>query len=124
MPRRAPEIEQLVHQWLDHKQAARGEGIRARLADYDGVLAIGTERGEWWSGTEAFAAAHTSGGPFRASVEVLEAHQEGAFAWASVRAAIETGDPETLPIRLTLVLLQEDGDWRIVHSHASAPESD
>jgi ketosteroid isomerase-like protein len=120
MPQRAPQIEQLVRAWLDAKQAADPDAIGARLGSYEGALAIGTDSDEWWSGPEAFRAAHISGGAFEASVDVLDAHQAGSVAWAAVRAVIQTGEPGGFPIRLTLVLTEQDGDWRIVQSHASS----
>jgi ketosteroid isomerase-like protein len=123
MPRRATEVEQVVRAWLGDKQAARAANIEQRLADYDGALAIGTERDEWWSGSEAFRSAHVSGGEFSATIEDLEAHREGQVAWAAARAVIDTGGPERLVIRLTLVLVRDDGAWRIVQSHASTPEA-
>jgi ketosteroid isomerase-like protein len=119
MPQRAPEIEQLVRAWLDAKQAAAADAIEAGLGSYEGALAIGTDSDEWYSGPEAFREAHTAGGPFEASIEALEAHRAGLVAWAAVRATIETGEPGGFPIRLTLVLIEEGGDWRIVQSHAS-----
>ena len=119
MPRRAPDIEDVVRAWLDDKQAARADGIERRLADYEGALAIGTDREEWWSGSEAFRTAHVSGAPFTAKLESVEAHAEGHVAWAAVRAVIETGEPDGFPVRLTLVLVDSDDGWRIVQSHAS-----
>jgi ketosteroid isomerase-like protein len=88
------------------------------------VQAIGTEAAEWWSGADAFADAHASGGPFSVSVESVEAHREGAVAWAAVRAIIHTGEHGGLPVRLTLVLAQEsESRWRVVQSHASTPSA-
>jgi ketosteroid isomerase-like protein len=122
MPQRAPEVEQFVRDWLDAKQAGDAAGIRAALSDYDGVLAIGTEAAEWWCGGPAFADAHTAGGPFRATLDHVEAHREGLLAWAAVRAVVETGEPGGLGIRLTLVLVSRDGAWQVVQSHASLAE--
>ena len=121
MPERSREVEDVVRTWLEAKQAADADGIARRLSAYKGTLAIGTDAAEWWSGAEDFIAAHTSGGPFSASVTSLEAHVQGAVAWAAVQATIDTGEPEGLPIRLTLVLVDELDGWRIVQSHASLP---
>jgi ketosteroid isomerase-like protein len=121
VPRRAPEIEELIRDWLDDKQAARTDGIARRLADYDGALAIGTGPDEWFIGGAAFRSGHTSGGPFTATIEAVEAHREGDAAWAAVRAVIDTGEPDGFPIRLSLVLIARDDGWQIVHSHASTP---
>jgi ketosteroid isomerase-like protein len=125
MPERSPEVEQLVRDWLDAKQAGDGAAIRGALSTYGEVLAIGTDAGEWWSGSRAFAEAHAAGGPFTASLDHVEAHREGAAAWAAVRARIDTGEPGGMPVRLTLVLVRNgDGDWRIAQSHASVPDGD
>src|SRR4051812_36825091 len=119
MPGRCAEVEQIVREWLVEKQAARVDGIAGRLSAYDGVLAIGTELDEWWPGSVDFCSAHTSGGAFVATVDSVEAHSEGPVAWAAAQAVIETGEPGGLPVRLTLVLIREKDDWRIVQSHAS-----
>jgi ketosteroid isomerase-like protein len=123
MPGRCAEVEQIVREWLVEKQAARLEGIAGRLSSYDGVLAIGTERDEWWAGSDGFRSAHTSGGPFVATVDSVEAHSEGPVAWAAAQAVIETGEPGGLPVRLTLVLVRDEDGWRIVQSHASVPDA-
>jgi ketosteroid isomerase-like protein len=123
MPERAPEVEWFVREWLDAKQAGNGAGIGAALSDYDGVLAIGTEAAEWWSGAGEFAARHTAGGPFAATIDHVEAHRQGAVAWAAVRAVIETGEAGGFGVRLTLVLMRDDeGSWKLVQSHASAAD--
>jgi ketosteroid isomerase-like protein len=121
MPERSREVEEVVRLWLDAKQAADAEGIARRLSGYKGALAIGTDATEWWSGAERFAAAHTSGGPFTASLNTLEAHVHGAVAWAAVDATLDTGKPGGAGIRVTLVLVAELDGWRVVQSHASLP---
>ena len=118
MPERAREVEEVVAEWLDAKQAADAEGIARRLSAYKGALAIGTDADERWSGADRFADAHTSGGPFTAALNSVEAHRHGPVAWAAVDATIEDGPS----IRLTLVLVEELDGWRIVQSHASTPD--
>lgn len=119
MTERDREVEEVVRTWLDAKQAADAEGISRHLSAYKGALAIGTGAAEWWSGADEFAAAHLGAGPFRATVNSVEAHRHGEVAWAAVDATIQTGEPEGVPVRLTLVLVEELGGWRIVQSHAS-----
>jgi ketosteroid isomerase-like protein len=121
MPTRAQDVEEVVRAWLDAKQAADAEGIARRLSAYEGVLAVGTEAEEWWSGVDRFSDAHTSGGAFTASLNALEAHVHGQVAWAAVDATLNTAEPEGMSIRLTLVLIEELDGWRIVQSHASVP---
>ena len=109
--------------WLKAKQAADGPAIRDGLSGYEGVLAIGTEAAEWWADAGPFAEAHTAGGGFTAAIEHVEAHAHGSVAWAAARATVATDDPGGMAVRLTLVLVREDGGrWRVVHSHASVPD--
>ena len=117
MPERARDVEEVVREWLDAKQAADADGIALHLSAYKGAMAIGTHAGEWWSGADEFAAAHTSGGPLTASLNIIEAHRHGPVAWAAVDATLDSGEN----VRLTLVLLEELGGWRVVQSHASMP---
>ena len=121
MPERAREVEEVVRTWINAKQAADVDAIARRLSAYKGVLAIGTDAEEWWSGADQFSTAHTSGAPFSASLTTLEAHVHGSVAWAAVSAVIDTGEPVGVTIRLTLVLVEELDGWRVVQSHASVP---
>jgi ketosteroid isomerase-like protein len=119
---RSSEVEQVVRDWLDAKQAADGAAVRSGLSRYRGVLAIGTDTSEWWAGETAFAEAHVGGGPFSATLDDVEAHRHGDVAWAAVRAVIATGEPGGIAVRLTLVLERDaEGAWRVVQSHASMP---
>jgi ketosteroid isomerase-like protein len=123
MPERSPEVEQVVRDWLEAKQAADRSGIGAGLSDYGDALGIGTEASEWWAGAGDFVEAHVTGSGFAAVVDHVEAHRHDAVAWAAVRATIETGEAGGMPVRLTLVLVsQGEAGWRIVQSHVSVPE--
>jgi ketosteroid isomerase-like protein len=121
MPERARDVEQVVREWLDAKQSGDAAAISRRLSAYKGVLAVGTDAGERWSGVDRFSEAHTAGGPFNASVKALEAHAHGPVAWAAVDATVHGDGGDDLNIRLTLVLIEELDGWRVVQSHASMP---
>ena len=121
MTERDREVEEVVRTWLGAKQAGDAERISRNLSAYKGALAIGTDAAEWSSGPDEFAAAHLGGGAFQATLNSVEAHRHGEVAWAAVDATIETGAGESLPVRLTLVLVEELGGWRVVQSHASMP---
>src|SRR5688572_18095040 len=121
MPERARDVEEVVREWLEAKQAGDPAGVAQHLSAYKGAVGIGTDAGEWWSGADEFAAAHIGGGPFIGSIGALEAHRHGPVAWAAVDATIDTGEGEGTPVRLTLVLVEELDGWRVVQSHASVP---
>lgn len=120
---RDPDVEQLIADWLEAKQTADAERISSALSDSDAVLAIGTAADEWCAGSDAFLKAHTSAPPFQATIEHIEAYSDGPVAWAAARASIDVGKTTPLQIRLTLVLVSEQGGWRIVQSHASVAGS-
>ena len=121
MAERSAEVEEVVRAWLTSKQSGEAEGIRRSLSTYDGALAIGTEAQEWWAGPK-FTEAHVGGGPFELTLEHVEAHREGSVGWAAVRARVGRGGDGEPTVRLSLVLVHEDGRWQVVQSHVSVPE--
>jgi ketosteroid isomerase-like protein len=122
--RRAPDVERVISDWLEAKHVGDAPRIRTSLSSDDAALAIGTGAEEWYAGATTFADAHASAPPFTAAIEHLEAYAVGPVGWAAVRAVVQTGDGGGVPVRLTLVLANEDGSWRIVQSHASTAASD
>jgi hypothetical protein len=60
-----------------------------------GAVFVGTDPTEWWEGFEAFVEA------MRAQSEAME------------------GDGTEIPFRNTVVFRREDGEWKLVHEHAS-----
>ena len=120
MPERARDVEEVVREWLAAKQAGDADGVSRHLSAYKGAVGIGTAADEWWQGADAFAAAHTGDGVFAATVTSVEAHRHGPVAWAAVDATMDASEGDGMPLRLTLVLLEELGGWRVVQSHASA----
>lgn len=47
------------------------------------------------------------------------AYEEGSLGWAVDESRFVFPDGSRLPTRLTAVLRQEDGDWKVVHLHFS-----
>ena len=48
-----------------------------------------------------------------------EAWAEGSLGWLTDEATFGFPDGSTMATRMTAVLVLEDGDWRLVHMHAS-----
>jgi ketosteroid isomerase-like protein len=119
VPERSPEIEEALRGWLDAKMRGDREEIVRMLSGDAGVLAVGTDAAEWLEGPEAFARAHGDAGPFEARIESLDAHRHRDVGWAAVRASVVRDGDEPLAVRLSVVLVQEDGEWRVVQTHAS-----
>jgi len=81
------------------------------------LLVVGTAYHEWVDGREQGKQAWgMEGVALEAGSPV--AWEEGDLAWAADRPAFVVGDMRA-PIRLTVVMLKEDGDWKIQHGHFS-----
>jgi hypothetical protein len=53
-----------------------------------------------------------------ASLDDVDAFREGGVGWAAGRGWFDV-EGRRVPVRMTAVLHQEDGDWKIVQTHAS-----
>ena len=94
-------------------------------ADEPGVLMIGTDPDEWWSGFqvlrgiyEAQVAEFDSEG---VTIEPgpIEAYSEGTVGWTACRPTLHFSDGSTATTRCTAVLHLDRGVWRFVQSHIS-----
>jgi hypothetical protein len=83
----------------------------------DELLVVGTAYHEWVDDHER---AEQSWGMEGVGIEPGDpvAWEEGDVAWAVDRPAFVAGDIR-VPIRLTAVMLKEDGAWKIQHGHFS-----
>jgi ketosteroid isomerase-like protein len=91
--------------------------------DDEGVLVIGTDPGDWAEGRERWIAArealtHAMEGLRLEAGEEPQGYEEGSMGWAvdRPRAVLPDG---TISTRLTGVVHQEEGEWRLVHIHLS-----
>jgi len=90
----------------------------------EGALVVGTDPNEWWEGFEAIreavrAQSEQMGG-MRMVAGRLQAYQEGSIGWVIDRdASFQLPDGKEIPFRNTLVFRREDGEWKVVHEHAS-----
>ncbi len=97
-----------------------------RLISHEpGVLSIGSDPNEWWSGYETIlrvgkAQLQEMGGSV---VRVVGAdplaYSEGSVGWVADRATFELPDGTKLPFRLTAVFHKEGGEWKLVQQHSS-----
>ncbi len=91
-----------------------------------GAVFIGTDPNEWWEGLEAFREAIRAqseameGGGLQIVGGQLQAYREGNVGWAIDRdASFRLPDSTEIPFRNTVVFLQEDGEWKLIHGHTS-----
>jgi ketosteroid isomerase-like protein len=90
----------------------------------EGAVFVGTDPNEWWEGFEAFVEAMRAQseamGGMRIVAGQLQAYQEGGIGLVIDRdASFRLPDGTEIPFRNTVVFRREDGEWKLVHEHAS-----
>jgi len=63
--------------------------------------------------------AASGGDDIRAVADDIDVHIHGDIAWAEGRGRFTRADGAERPVRMTGVLVREDGQWKVVQSHAS-----
>jgi hypothetical protein len=91
-------------------------------SDDPAAVAIGTDPAEWWEGGPEIKAVLReqlqSGGP-TVKPGKPRIGQAGDVGWFADRPAFVMADGREIPCRLTGVLRRENGEWKLVQSHAS-----
>lgn len=123
MPERSPEIEQVLRSMTDAMVRSDLDDIGRRTSRDPSVVAIGTDAHEWAEGFDEimrlFRASTPEGGSgVSVAVDDIAAFREGGVGWAAGRIRFEI-EGRSVPVRLTAVLVQEDGEWKAIQSHAS-----
>ena len=89
----------------------------------DGVLAIGTDPSEWWSGyatiTRVFKAQLQEISGIRVVADQPQAYCDGSVGWVAGRPTLKLPDGNEMSVRLTAVLRKEQEGWKIVQWHFS-----
>lgn len=115
------EIRAVLDQLLEAQNAGDAERVRSALSGRPGAVHIGTDADEWWTSNQVADAVAAAGGgdDIQAVADDLDIHVHGDMAWAEGRARFTSPDGRARPVRMTGVLAREDGQWKVVQSHAS-----
>ena len=119
---RSPDLEKLVVSWFD--AATRGDPsmVDRHVSREEGTLLVGSDPNEWFPGKTAAQFLRTevkgSGGAVR-SLTDIDAFTEGTVGWAMTRYTLTFPDGGSVSPRWSAVFHREDGEWKIVHLHAS-----
>ena len=101
-------------------------GLLATLLSHEeGVLGIGTDPAEWWSGyatleriiTAQMREMRDAGVTFQPGD--AQCYSEGSVGWCADQGRIRLPDGPEVPARITAVFHQEGGDWKMVQFHTS-----
>jgi hypothetical protein len=123
MVERAPEIEELLRDTIGALERGDIETIERRTSREDCVVSIGSDPSEWGEGHDEVMRLwreSSTEGPLkvRSGLDDVAAYREGSVGWAAGRGWFEV-DGQRVPVRLTMVVREEDGGWKAVQSHAS-----
>jgi len=123
VPERSPEIEQVLRDILDAMVRSDVDEIGRRTSRDVCVLSIGSDAREWAEGYDEIMRLFRESTPegelgVRVGLDDVKGFREGSVGWAAGHGYFEM-DGRRVPVRLTAVLHQEDGDWKAVQSHAS-----
>jgi hypothetical protein len=123
VPERSPEIEQVLRDTLDAMVRSDLDEIGRRTSRDSCVLSIGSDASEWAEGYDEIMRLFRESTPegelgVNVGLDDVKAFREESVGWAAGRGYFEMG-AKRVPVRLTAVLHEEDGDWKAVQSHAS-----
>jgi uncharacterized protein (TIGR02246 family) len=115
------EIRAVFDQLLEAQNAGDADQVRARLSERPDAVHIGTDADEWWTSKQIVDAVAAAGGADEIQVvaDDVDIHFQGDLAWVEGRGRFTRADGGERPVRMTGVFVREDGQWKVVQSHAS-----
>lgn len=125
--KRSEEIAAVVRRLYAALVAGDADAIDGAFSQDPGVLAIGTDAAEWWSGWSVISRIfrtqidEADGDSFAADLRpgVLECFEEGSVGWCQDDPTVVMPDGSEMPARMTLVFHVEGLAWKILQLHFS-----
>jgi ketosteroid isomerase-like protein len=123
MPESSVEIEQVLRDVVEAIANSDLDEIGRRTSRDPCAVAIGSDPGEWTEGYDEIMRLMRDSTPdaevgITAGLNDVKAFAEGAVGWAAGHGYFEIGG-KRVPVRITAVVRQEDGEWKMVQTHAS-----
>jgi uncharacterized protein (TIGR02246 family) len=115
------EVRAVFDQMIEAQNAGDAERVRSMLSERPDAVHIGTDAEEWWTSKQVVDAVAAVGGgdDIRTAADDIDVHVQGDVAWAEGRGRFTSAGGGERPVRMTGVLVREDGQWKVVQSHAS-----
>lgn len=93
------------------------------ISQQEGVLTIGTDPHEWWTGYEAIMKERQSGDTNPTQINIIPGQPtgfvEGSVGWVADCPTFRMNDGSEIPFRLTAVFHLEGNEWKLVQQHVS-----
>jgi ketosteroid isomerase-like protein len=115
------EIRKVFDEVLEAQNAGEAGRLRSMLSERPDAVHIGTDAEEWWTSKQVLDATAAAGGgdDIRAVADDIDIHVQGDIAWVEGRGRFTRAGGGERPVRMTCVFVREDGQWKVVQSHAS-----
>lgn len=116
------EVRAVLDQLIEAQNAGDAGRVRSLLSGRPEAVHIGTDAEEWWTSeqvADSVAAFTGTGDDLRVVIDDLDVHLQGDVAWAEGHVRFSGLDGAEQLVRVTGVLVQEDGQWKVVQSHSS-----
>jgi hypothetical protein len=115
----------VIHEMLDAQEVGNVGRVLATLSGRAEAAHMATDAVHWQTSWEvAHMVTAVPGDGMRMVPEHFIAHVQGGVAWAEGLLRISNVSGAERPVRMTIVLVREQGKWVIVQSHASLPVTD
>jgi ketosteroid isomerase-like protein len=123
MPESSVEIEQVLRDVVEAIANSDLDEIGRRTSRDPCAVAIGSDPAEWSEGYDQIMRLMRDSTPdaeigITAGLDDVKAFAEGTVGWAAGHGYFEIGG-KRVPVRITAVVHQEDGEWKMVQTHAS-----
>jgi ketosteroid isomerase-like protein len=123
MPESSVEIEQVLRDVVEAIANSDLDEIGRRTSRDPCAVAIGSDPAEWSEGYDQIMRLMRDPTPdaeigITAGLDDVKAFAEGTVGWAAGHGYFEIGG-KRVPVRITAVVHQEDGEWKMVQTHAS-----
>ena len=120
---RSQEIERIAHELVAAIERGDIDTIGGMTSQDEDVVGIGSDPTEYARGFEENMrlmreSTPESGAQIHAHLDEVHGYEEGDVGWLDGVGRFERGR-ESVEVRMTGVLHRENGEWRVVQSHAS-----
>ena len=117
------EIRDVIAGWFEAAVKGDASWRDRHVSSLPDLRIIGTDPDEWLTGEPAFAflrnEAATVGGKVSVVLREIEGFREGSVGWGAAVPEITLQDGSKVTPRWSAVFHLENGDWKLVHLHAS-----
>jgi SnoaL-like domain len=115
----------VIHKMLDAQELGNVGRVLDTLSDRPEAAHMATDGIKWETSREAAqAVTAVPGDGLRLVADHFDIHLQGGVAWAEGLGRITNQSGAERPVRMSVVLVREHGQWVIVQSHASLPVQD